>query len=398
MNDPLMFVSNPLLQPLGTIPDDNTLIADLTRIPQRVSTGIDHHLRPYEIDRVMGLVVPTDEMIRGARMIDRMLRYSLTMRDPAQASTERSIYALHGHGTPGTDLQGGAGLISGMSGTGKTVLSKRSLARYPMCYDHESLPGRSKPVRQLVRLHVVVPSATTLWRFAEALLEATAAALGDEDLVASRKKGVRKNDGPHLFSNWCQCVKSHYLGILVLDEVQHFFTIKALTSRNEKERYRVADERALSEMLTFLESSGIPTLFLGTPDAEVSLNSRLSITSRLGVGGCMRVERFMSPDDVGLKDQLMPQLVKYQFERSPLTNTEELRHEIFRLTAGIKREIISIWRHAHDVAAELQEPLGMEHFVQAATNYQRYMLDLAPGIIDNDPDALLAYEDLRALA
>lgn len=398
MNDPSMISGNPLLLPLGPIPHDETLIVDLTKIPAAFNAKVEHYLRPYEIDKVLDLVVPTDEMIRGARIIDRMMRHSLSVRDPAQASTERSLYALHGHGSSLTDILGGAGLISGMSGVGKTVLSKRALARYPIFYDHESFPGRSKPVRQLVWLHLVVPSAATMWRLADALVKATSAALGDETIESSLKEGVKNSDGATLFSNWCQFAKSHYLGLLVLDEVQNFFTIKGLTSRNEVERYRVADERALSEILTFLESSGIPTLFLGTPDAEVALNSRFAITSRLGVGGCMRLDRFLSPDDVGFKDQLMPELVKYQFEGSPLTNTEELRIELHRLTAGIKREIISLWRHAHDYAAELHEPLSIQHFAQATSIYLRHMLDLAPGIIENDPDALLAYEDLRALA
>lgn len=386
---------NPLLAPLGAIPSDEALLTALMDVPSLSDGFTRMHERPYVIEAVRALSVPDETVHSIARALDRMIRSSYHAREPARITTTRSLYSSYDAASAGQPQPRGA-FIQGISGVGKTVGLQRALSRYPQCHTHETFPGFVNGLRQLVWLHVDVPATGKLKDLAEHLIDATVQTLGLESECADLLLRGRKS-GSALFRSWVQLAKSHFLGILVLDEAQNIFRLSSVRQRklSNPDHLRVAEDGLLKELLLFINSGQIPVVVAGTPDAEALLRRRISIAQRLTIYGSFRLEPFSGPDDHAFKEHYMPQLLRFQFGETPiLSNTKELRELIFQGSAGIRRLIRMIWESAHAIAAEKQEDLDIPHIKQAIKVSLAHLQPAVRALISGDPSGLRQYEDL----
>lgn len=386
---------NPLLVPLGSIPTDEELISQITHRPDLPSQAVQPHERPYAIERVRGLSVPDETSVAVARALDRMLRSSYTARHPASAATARTLYSRYDAAPPGEQQPRGL-FVQGVSGVGKTNALQCGLRRYTQCHEHAQFPNVVGNMRQLVWLHIDVPATGKLTELAVDLITATASALDiDTDYIDRMLRGRRS--GPELFRSWTQMAKAHFLGVLVLDECQNIFRLASLTHRKaatKPEHLRVAEDALLKELLLFINTSQIPLVLSGTPDASALLGRRMSIAQRLTSYGYCKIMPFRGPNDVAFKDHYMPALLAFQFDKPFLENSEELRELLYQATAGIRRLIRMIWESAHSVAATQGERLELRHIRTAIEQSKETTQPAVRALLSGDPSRLQEYEDL----
>jgi len=123
-----------------------------------------------------------------------------------------------------------------------------------------------------------------------------------------------------MYDEWLQAAKSHFLGILHIDEVQNFFDIPSIKKRqagngNATFAPKVKDDKLLKNFLN-LTNSGLPILISGTPDGISFLTSRFSTSQRISAFGANELTRYEHAED---REYLvfLGQLMKYQYVKSP---------------------------------------------------------------------------------
>lgn len=388
---------NPLLEPLGEILDDRQLIEELIGDPTPIPHTTRGHELPYLLPRFLSeLFIPDSEVIDLARAIDVNLRESYRLRDPDNPTPlYRGSYSEYSVSKT-IETQPLALSAFGISGVGKSTSIDRILDIYPKVKVHETLPGFEGPCMQLVSLHVDVPSTGKLKDLARTLIHASAEVLAKPDAVDLLYS--KSASGLDNFERWVAFAHANFLGCLVLDEAQNLFKLTSVarrkTSRSRNE-LRVADDESLKGFLKFVNTSGIPVVFAGTPDAKELLTNRFAMAQRAAAGGVYNFLRCEDPNDSWFSEQLMPKLLSCEIagpDRSE-TELEALRAELIALTGGIPRIIKALWSKviAHAGVSDVVTPELL------AEVFGLRFAELKPAIDainSGDPVELQKYQDL----
>lgn len=399
-----MAASNSILTDgLGEIPSDPVLVRHMKRLPPPVGEvhRIELFKRPYHAEILRShFHMPTTDEIRMARTLDRMLRTSYRRRNPDQAKTWQSIYDA----PPGEDVEGDApaALLTGVSGVGKSVSVSLALSRYRQTIRHDRFPKVVGPLTQLTWLKVSVPPTGRLVDLVETLIQETVKALDAPEIGHTLRRRTSER-ALSCFNRWCTFMQAHFLGLLVLDEVQNLFKIPSLEQRRRRNYadglgLRIADDETLKALLIFSSTSKIPLLLIGTHDAERALESRFAISQRLAEGGQHELRFPMTAEDRHFAKELLPKLAEYQWSDTPIEVDDALRNRIHKFTAGIHRLVVNLWITAHQVAAhDGHSSLTITHFEQAANLHMKSAREAVAVLLSDLPDRLTRYEDLAGL-
>ncbi len=395
------YVDNLLIEACGPILSTVQIAARLTFLPKL--PGADVNL-PVHVKAHLALVIkrihlPTKEGIEIARMIDVMMRQGYVHRKPTEASTWRRIYDRKDSDPSHIAVQIGAS-VGGLPGTGKTTAIEMALRLKDQVVVHQKFPGMASPVRQLLWIKIDVPSSGKVVDLAEALARATDAALGtkyaDELLSGRSKRGIT------LANEWLAKVACHFVGLIVLDEVQNFFKLetKKERARNGQTRnahpvLRIADDEALKFVLTLTNSTKIPILISGSPDGMRAFTTRMSTSQRFSTGGYHEIPHAVTADDHYFKTILFPHLAQYQWFPKTLPATDELRRHVHRLSGGISRIYMALWYHAQIHAfSRRAEVLELNDFDYAANHQLKLLREPVQALLSNSEARMAPYQDL----
>lgn len=372
--------------------------------PDRPET-IPTHVRLHNLLTLQDFHIPSAESTRVQQTIDLMTRQGYRYRDPIQASTWAHVVAeQRTHKTPRAPAM--SAVAAGHSGTGKTQAILRALQCYPkQVITHSNFPRIEGPHHQMVWLSVDVPPSGRSADLATNLMTAwddsmERAGLGPYRRFAASLTRDRR-DGQRMLDEWRQVALSHFLGLLHLDEVQNFFKLATLRRRkapkgsDDRPELSIVEDQSLRWILTLLNTWQVPVMLSGTPDGVGALTKRLSTTQRIVSGGYHKLSPFEAANHPDLKEIFFEQLLRYQYVKHPLQDSDALRRTVVELTAGLPRLIIALWFAAHRVAFErTDDTLRLEDFYQGATRFLAPVSAAVKALRSGDPAQMMRFEDL----
>lgn len=399
------YAGNLLIDKLPPIPDAQTILEHQNSLPQIPDNIVEY---PSEIrlhylqDLWDKFWIPSHTGSRVAESIDLMIRHGYKCRNVSDPKTWSIIFGSPSAPKVVSNNSSIAGSLVGIPGVGKSKLIAKALSYYPQVIKHTNFPNILNEHYQMVWQSVEVPGSGKSADFALELMrkwdESLRAQGNSIQLKFERTIASSNRDGGTMFDEWLQAAKSHFLGLLHLDEVQNFFDIPSLKQRqmaikNEKIAPKIKDDKLLKNILN-LTNSGLPILISGTPDGINFITSRLSTSQRISTFGYNELLRYESPDDREYQ-VFLNQLMKYQYVKTPLMDTDGLAGLLLQLTGGIKRLIISLWIEAHKCAyTRAQDNLLLEDFITAERINFKIIRPAIHAIESGNPKFITQYLDL----
>ncbi len=398
--------TNPLLAALGSPPSTQAIskrLWNLSPLPG-VEANAPLSQRLVEMQSIRQLFVPSPDNIRVATTVDCLLRHGYTIRDPSRAQTWRASYesvadqqraakSIH-------PLEGSALMASlfGVSGTGKSRTVTNACAAYPNVVLHRTFPLLVGPFKQLVHLKADVPESGKLVDFVTGLMERTDELLEtgrfEKDLALAKKSAIP------LMRKWMQVAKSHFLGLLVIDEIQNLFQIPRLKERRSGARSNepmvtVRDDELLKCILTLSNAAAIPILVAGTPDGLAALKARLSTAERATTGGYHSLLPSLDKNDKYFREFVLPQLMARQWTKTPSTDGLGIGDALHKFSAGVPRIYVGLWIQAQRVCVERGgATVVLEDIKMAAQTYMAPLQQAVQALLSGNVDALRRYEDI----
>ncbi|KPZ71253.1 Transposon Tn7 transposition protein TnsC [Shewanella sp. P1-14-1] len=204
--------------------------------------------------------------------------------------------------------------IIGESGVGKTSMLEQVLSIYPDVINHQSYNGMSLPLTQVVWLKVDCPDDSSVKGLCHRILD-----------EIDRKMGI-ENTKPHstialLIKQIEAKMKSSFLGILVIDEMQNLNTAKAGGA-----------ERLLGFLHNLMNNLGIPILFCANPPFDKLLSKTLKAARRAESGGYFDIGLLKNSEaEWGL---FVDALWELQWTNVQTPLTQDLSNSLYSLSVG----------------------------------------------------------------
>jgi hypothetical protein len=225
---------NPFVSALGPYMDDKALKMAMSRNPFVAGdlTGLPPHLLEVKLSKIVDeAFVSTTSTLQIGHALQKMLFVGLMRRDPNKSTTWKQIYESGANkGKAIDDLPWSSQWADGyslqaMTGMGKTHNIKRYLQLVPQVIDHGPVSGMPWTSQvQLVWLHVDMSFDGTLGGFLLQIVSAVDVALGTN---YRREYTVRGLTVQKLQTHVIDLLQQHFIGILVIDELQRVNTAGA---------------------------------------------------------------------------------------------------------------------------------------------------------------------------
>lgn len=379
---------NPLLRGIPNPVTDEELIRLVAHDPFRDPNWVDRKASLRRLpDILQSVFVPTPGSLRLARTLFDVLHNGYDRRDPRNPGVWANFYQAtdgitYGEASPTfTD----AVAIAGITGLGKSHQVSRVLSVIPQTIHHDKLGEHLTGITQIVWIYMDMNTATGLEALLLELLEKIDDLLGTQE-YRRQHSGVRVNID-RLINTLIRALKTHFCGMLVLDEVQRLnFGLKQ------------ASERVRNLMLKLL-NAGIPVVLVGNPQG-LQFNEKQGVSAqlirRLKANGRVRLDPADSPMDEEWQI-LVRGLWRCQIlsERSSLT--AEHFSLLYRLTGGFPKCLSHLLAYSQQRAIATGEKLlTLELIEQAARsspmlNEMRLLID---AFVTRDALGLRAFSDV----
>jgi type II secretory pathway predicted ATPase ExeA len=330
---------NPLIEVLPPLVDDEAVIKRL-RTKQECKPEqreLPAFIRKKFLHRMQQFVEPTYQYLECYRKLEDVIVQSYIPKNP---KTNTGQYWLH-HDAPEEarviPSQGAfvsratAMTIVGDGGSGKTWMIESCLrALGPQVIRHNSYKGESFKLTQVVWIKVIctenVNVGTLLLLILEELDRLTgtceARNFNSKERVALASLAITK------------ILKVIYLGVLVIDEIQHLSLVDAK-----------ARELFVQFLFNTLARAGVPIVFLGDQRIVDFLSSSLPVSRRAESQGTLFVNGFRDYE----WDLFVEALWKYQWTSPATQFSEELSDCLFELSTGLPDFAVTIYKAAQDL-------------------------------------------------
>ena len=335
---------NPLIEALPPILTEKEAARAMILRPQiqpeerAMSTEERWHL----LARLKYVVIPRLIFYDVERTISRLLRAGYVVRNPIEASRWRSIYTAQDREQwRNLDWQlipcESQLLIVGLSGSGKTTCADAILRTYPQqVVHHASWRGRHLPITQLVWLKVTCPKNGSISSFCREFARQVDAALGTggkyEKLFS--RTGMRED---MLEGAMRQIAATHFLGILIIDEIQ---------------RLSLQKTHGTAPLLHFFQDLRtvlrVPVVEIGTSKAANLFTNEMKDGRRASESGLIQFER--PPKRVKEWDDFVRRIWTYQWVRQPRDPDDEMLDTVFDLSQSIPDFVVLLFKLAQQRA------------------------------------------------
>jgi hypothetical protein len=211
--------------------------------------------------------------------------------------------------------------LFGMSGLGKSSAVEQTLSFFPQALRH-----KKHGFVQIVWLKLDCPVHGNLKDLLLEILRVIDALIGTDYRPHKR----RDRSVTELISDVARIAARHYLGILVIDEIQNLIDAPGISRRD-----------LLTFFVTLANMAKIPFAFIGTPRALSLFQTLFHSARRAGTFGSIIWE----PLPLGREwNRFMKELFRYQWTRNPTVLTEELSKCLHELTQGIEALVIRLFQ------------------------------------------------------
>ncbi|ABN63783.1 ATP-binding protein [Shewanella baltica] len=315
-------VGNALIESLPKKLTDEELVDKLANYPKCLTedTQNDPEIRAEYLTRIKRLRQPQLVYFDVFRAVEIAIKDGYSAKNPLSPTTMNYLhYSLEDRPIiePNTGFfkPKGCGItIIGESGVGKTSMLEQVLSIYPDVIKHQSYSGMSLPLTQVVWLKVDCPDDSSVKGLCHRILD-------EIDRKLDIKDTKPQNTIALLIKQIEAKMKSNYLGILVIDEMQNLNTAKAGGA-----------ERLLGFLHNLMNNLGIPILFCANPPFDKLLSKTLKAARRAESGGYFDIGLLKnSEDEWGL---FVDELWKLQWTNVQTPLTQDLSDRLFNLSVG----------------------------------------------------------------
>lgn len=315
---------NPLIEALPEKKTWEELMNQFSNYPdyaEEICDEPDPLVREEYLSRIKQLRQPLHDYYECFRLIERAIKEGYSTKNPFSPSTrcylhhlvdeKPSIEPIDGYFQPNGD---GITLI-GDSGVGKTCMLEQILNYFPKVILHDTYHGKPMDVmKQVVWCKVDCSHNSSVRELCVDILSAL-------DIALDRKRTSPGATIGALLVQIEQQIKSSFLGILVIDEMQRM-----------KFRRTGGENNLLNFLHSLMNKLGVPILFCANPPLDVSLAKTLKAARRAESGGYMRM-RPLEKDSEQWKI-FIRQLWNYQWTNIYTELTSELSDTLYDLSLG----------------------------------------------------------------
>lgn len=261
---------NPLIEALPAKRQDLDVIKQLSYYPEFsfAETQLDSFERVEYLVRLKSLRQPLPIYLDVFRAVETAIKDSYSAKNPLSPTT---MNYLHYHLDKRPEIEPRTGFfkpkgcgitIIGESGVGKTCLLEQVLGCFPDTIEHESYQDIPMPFRQVVWLKVDCPDDSSVRGLCHRILDELDRKLGLEPTKPASTIAL-------LISQIEARIKSSFLGILVIDEMQNLNLAKSGGA-----------DRLLGFLHNLVNNLGIPLLFCANPPFNEILSRTLKAARR----------------------------------------------------------------------------------------------------------------------
>jgi hypothetical protein len=391
-------LNNPLTAWLNELPVGDGLVGALQHLPPVPDAEV--RAKPMRqrlalLSELKGLHVCLGRDRLLVSLVIELIRDGLAARRPSVANIVRrrkqvttftnNVVAHLGDDRSQADVEAIGGALIGISGMGKTRTLKRILRLLRQVITFDVAKNPSLPTNMVTHIRAECPSNRTIKALIESIFAAIEAAIG-EQIPASLKRGSISV----LVQNIGQVCSEIYLGVLIIDEVQHALRPDGLP-----------EPQLLNFFVELSNTLQVPIILVGTPLA------------RQVVGRQMRqARRMLGPEWSNLKwgsvayKTFIESIWPYQYTRA-FTPYEGVAEKFYELSQGVPALAIALFRHAQSYVIHMEsdqpqasgedEPILITNELLQAVSDDLFQ-NVHPMVLalhSGDPDQMSAYEDLK---
>ena len=303
------YAGNPLQEALPPILNTDQLILKLQYFPDYDESlrNAPNELRSLLIQESARCFVPSDRHLDLYRRFNNTIRIGYAARNPAaplmRVRLSRTCsfdqYADQPQATPGEFLSTAQGFsIAGISGVGKSFSIDRVLRLFPQVIHHSEFRGKPFTHSQIVWLKIDCPFDGNPRGLCISFLKALDILLGTRYREQYAKGRPNQTE---LLSDMTSAAANHYIGVLVIDEIQRLSVAKSGGA-----------EILLNFFIQLVNEIGIPVVLVGTYKALNVLSQQFS-QMRRGTGqGDLIWDRMQNDEEW---QQFVKHLFRAQYSR-----------------------------------------------------------------------------------
>lgn len=364
-----IYQGNPLIEALPEQPGMKELIKNLSCKPdydRKRDTGASEQARKEMAESLKFVFQPLPRHLHLADGMFSMIRKGYVTRNPSWGRANAI--------TPEGSLESAA--LAGASGTGKTLSIRRVLRLIPQVIHHTNYT-KVEDETQLAWLRVECPHDASPRGLCATILEKVDEVLGTD---YSSEYGGSRSTTNSMIPGVITVVREHYLGLLIIDEIQNLFR------RNTQ-----ASDELEDFIVRIINDLHVPVLMIGTYESAAKLQKSFRVTRRLTGLPQPNWGRLVETDPEW--KLFTDTLWRYQYVQKESPLTPELRHFLFDLTQGIPDLLAKLYylaqRHAivegiEEVTPQLLKQVSDEALCQN----KKYLDALRAGI--SAPDEYVA--------
>lgn len=335
---------NKLIEALPPTPSDEDLVSGLALLPDFAieQRSWENHERIQQIKGLSNCLIPLDNHLDLARLIDTNLREGYVSRPLRSAKLQKQLqdlYYMQKEGKRFSQLSQAVGAqdsvaLIGMPGMGKSTTVKRSFARYPLVIDH------GDGVLQIPYIHVDLSSnGTSVKALAVAIISWIDRLLPDCDYAGLYLSNIKATSTEASIYAAARLIAIHHVGVIVADELQNLSPVKGV-------------QTVMTELVTMCNTLNVPLIFIGTYKANKILGADFR-SARRGVGGLAAwgpLPRYDSgvlvprgADEASQWGEFLRILWQFQWVKHPIELTEDLIDHLHDRTQGVIDLLIKLF-------------------------------------------------------
>lgn len=305
-------------------------------------------------------------------MIESAIKAGYSTRNPFSPTTNFYLHYLYHSQPPVTPRTGqftpkGTGItVVGMSGVGKSKMIERCLQLFPQVIEHSRYDGKSLSMNQLVWLKVECPHDASLRGLCQSIL-------GDIDEAMNKEEPTKPESTiSNLLDQIERLVKSSFIGIIVIDEMQNLSIGKSGGA-----------DTLLSFLLNLINRCGIPILFCGNPQMTEHFKKKFRNARRAENGGYIEMENL---EHHGVWEIFCEELWDLQWTNPPTLLTPSLDLKLYERSAGVLDVAVRIYKKAQQIVIGSGDERITPEVIDEAYNITCKLTDTGLDILRRNKD------------
>lgn len=312
---------NPLIEALPPKVKDDELVTKLSNYPERIveETTLEAIERLDYLTRLKALRQPLPLYFDVFRAIEMAIKEGYSAKNPLSPTTMNYLHYSSDNRPyiePRTGFfkpKGSGITIIGESGVGKTCMLEQVLNCFPDVIEHKYYQNKVLAMPQVVWIKVDCPDDSSVKGLCHRILEQIDLKLGEPPTKPAGTIAL-------LLQQIEARMKSSFLGILVIDEMQNLNLAKAGGA-----------DRLLGFLHNLVNNLGIPLLFCANPPFDELLSKSFKSARRAESSGYFDVELMENDEEWEL---FVDELWGLQWTNVETPLTLSLNNKLYSLSAG----------------------------------------------------------------